>query len=234
MELKDTGAELENNGLPKEKAEELALKRSAEKKKSIMDSSLGEEEKDAIFGYMLGKDSTGAAWSTEFAKAGLGKYSAAATANALNALTPEEGRKTVSDAQKWRAVLDAAGGESNQKAALLVVMSDSARMRYEIADQYGIKAEAWVQVKEALPQFDENKNGSYSSKEIEKAIDALAGDGHLLAPWDKDPIRLSREEKAVLWQLFTGSASGSGNPYSTRVGKQVAKELERAREEAKE
>lgn len=117
---------------------------------------------------------------------------------------------------------------------LLVVMSDSARMRYEIADQYGIKAEAWVQVKEALPQFDENKNGSYSSKEIEKAIDALAGDGHLLAPWDKDPIRLSREEKAVLWQLFTGSASGSGNPYSTRVGKQVAKELERAREEAKE
>lgn len=233
MELKDTGAELENKGLPKEKAEELALKRSAEKKKSIMDSSLGEEEKDAIFGYMLGKDSTGAAWSTEFAKAGLGKYSAAATANALNALTPEEGRKTVSDAQKWRAVLDAAGGERNQKAALLVVMSDSARMRYEIADQYGIKAEAWVQVKEALPQFDENKNGSYSSKEIEKAIDALAGDGHLLAPWDKDPIRLSREEKAVLWQLFAGSTSGSGNPYSTRVGKQVAKELERAREEAK-
>lgn len=234
MELKDTGAELENNGLPKEEAKELALKRSAEKKKSIMDSSLSEEEKDAIFGYMLDKDSTVAAWSTEFAKAGLGKYSAAATANALNALTPEEGRKTVSDAQKWRAVLDAAGGERNQKAALLVVMSDSARMRYEIADQYGIKAEAWVQVKEALPQFDENKNGSYSSKEIEKAIDALAGDGHLLAPWDKDPIRLSREEKAVLWQLFTGSASGSGNPYSTRVGKQVAKELEQAREEAKE
>ena len=46
--------------------------------------------------------------------------------------------------------------------------------------------------------------------------------------------RRGREEKAVLWQLFTGSASGSGNPYSTRVGKQVAKELERAREEAKE
>lgn len=222
MELKDAGAEYKSS------------EASAVKKNAIVSSSLSEEEKDAIFGYVLGKDSTGAAWSTEFAKAGLGKYSAAAAANALNALTPEEGHKTVSDAQKWRAVLDAAGGERNQKAALLVVMSDSARMRYEIADQYGIKAEAWVQVKEMLPQFDENKNGSYSSKEIEKAIDALAGDGYLLAPWDKDPIRLSREEKAVLWQLFTGSASGNGNPYSTRVGKQVAKELERAREEAKE
>lgn len=222
MELKDAGAEYKGGEM------------SAAKKNAIVFSSLSEEEKDAIFGYVPGEDSTGAAWSTEFAKAGLDQYSAAAAANALNALTPEAGRKTVSDAQKWRAVVDAAGGERNQKAALLTVMSDGTRMRYEIGDRYGIKAEAWVQVKEALPQFDGDKNGSYSSGEIEKAIDALAGDGHLLAPWDKDPIRLSREEKAVLWQLFTGSTSGSGNPYSIRVGKQVAKELERAREGAKE
>ena len=55
----------------------------------------------------------------------------------------------------------------------------------------------------------------------------------MLAPWDKEPLRLSREEKAVLWQLFTGSTSGSGNPYSTRVGRKVAEELEKVREEAK-
>ncbi len=221
MELKDAEAELKGG------------ERSAAKKKAIAGSSLSEEEKDAVFGYMLGKDSTGAAWSKNLAEAGLDERSAAIVANALNALTPEEGQKTVSEVQKWRAAIDAAGGMKNQKTALLTVMSESARMRYEIADQYGIKAEAWVQVKEALPQFDANKNGSYSSGEIEKAIDALAGDGRLLAPWDKDPIRLSREEKAVLWQLFAGSASGSGNPYSTRVGRQVAKDLERAREEAK-
>ncbi len=220
MELKDAEAELKGG------------ERSAAKKKAIAGSSLSEEEKDAVFGYMLGKDSTGAAWSKNLAEAGLDERSAAIVANALNALTPEEGKKTVSEVQKWRAAIDAAGGMKNQKTALLTVMSESARMRYEIADQYGIKAEAWVQVKEALPQFDANKNGSYSSGEIEKAIDALAGDGRLLAPWDKDPIRLSREEKAVLWQLFAGSASGSGNPYRTRVGKQVAKELEKARGEA--
>lgn len=217
MELKDAGA--------------LETGKSEAKKEAIAGSSLSEVEKDAIFRYMLGRDSPGAAWSAELTEAGLDEDSAAAVANALNALVPQEGRKTVSDAQKWRAVLDAAKGRDEQKAALLTVMSGSARTRYEIADRYGIQPEAWVQVKEALPQFDENGNGSYSGKEIENAIDALAGDGHLLAPWDKDPIRLSREEKAVLWQLFTGNKSGGGNPYSTRVGKKVAEELEKAREE---
>lgn len=159
---------------------------------------------------------------------------AAATANALNALIPEQGKKTVSDAQKWRAMLDTARGREYQKAALLTVMSGSARIRYEIADGYGITPEAWVRLKEALPQFDADGNGSYSGKEVENAIDALRGDGSLLAPWDKDPIRLSREEKAALWQLFTGNKSGSGNPYSMRIGKQVAKELEEAREKAEE
>ena len=206
---------------------------SAAKKGLISGSTLSEEEKNAVFGHVLGKDSKGAAWSTKLTEAGLDEHSAAAVANAVNGLTPEKGKDTVSDTQKWRAVVDTARGEADQKAALLTIMSESARMRYEIADQYGIKPEAWVQVKEALPQFDENGNGSYSGKEIENAIDALAGDGRMLAPWDKDPIRLSREEKAVLWQLFTGSKSGSGNPYSARVGKKIAEELEKARAEAK-
>ncbi|MBD5133629.1 MAG: hypothetical protein HDT38_04015, partial [Clostridiales bacterium] len=219
MELKDTNA-LEDG-------------KSAAKKEAIVNSSLSEEEKDAMFRYVLGEDSKGAAYSQSLAEAGLDKRSAAAVANALNGLTPEAGAKTVSDAQKWRAVMDAAGSTEKQKAALLAIMSDSARMRYEVADSFGIEPEAWVQLKEALPQFDEDGNGSYTGAEVENAIDALGGNGALLAPWDKDPLRLSREEKAVLWQAFTGSKSGSGNPYSTRVGKQVAKELEKAKEEAK-
>lgn len=220
MELKDAGAELEGKEL------------SAAKKEAIMGSPLSEEEKNAVFRHVLGKDSKGAAWSAEFAEAGLDEHTAAAVANALNALTPEQGKKTVSDAQKWRAVLDTARGREYQKAALLTVMSGSARMRYEIADGYGITPEAWVRLKEVLPQFDADGNGSYSGEEVRSAIDALGGDGSLLAPWDKDPIRLSREEKAALWQLFTGNKSGSGNPYSMRIGKQVAKESEEAREKA--
>ena len=222
MELKDVGAE--------SKGQEL----SAAKKNAILSSSLSEEEKDAIFRHVLGKDSKGARYSQAFAAAGLDQRTAAAAANALNGLTSEEGRKTVSDAQKWRAVLNAVKDAKGQKAALLTVMSDSARMRYEIAGSFGIQPEAWVQLKEALPLFDEDGNGSYSGREVTKAIDALGSDGSILAPWDKEPLRLSREEKAALWQLFTGSKSGSGNPYSTRVGRQAAKELERVREETEE
>lgn len=215
MELKDAGI-LEDG-------------KSAVKKEAIMESSLSDTEKDSLFQYVLGKDSTGAAWSDTMARAGLDQNTAAAVANALNSLTPEEGKKTVSDAQKWRAVMDTAKGTADQTAALLAVMSDSTRMKFEIAGSFGIEPEAWVQLKEALPQFDANENGSYSGAEIESAIDALCGDGSLVAPWDKEPLRLSREEKAVLWQLYTGSISGSGNPYSTRVGKQVAKALEEER-----
>lgn len=152
---------------------------------------------------------------------------------AAKALTPEKGADGVSEARRWRAIADAAGSPADQKAGLLSVMSDSARMKYEIADNCGIGAEAWVQLKEALPQFDANENGSYSAAEIENAIDALCGDGSLVAPWDKEPLRLSREDKAVLWQLYTGSTSGKNNPYSTRVGNETAKELEKAKEEAK-
>ena len=219
MELKDANA-LEDG-------------KSAAKKEAIAKSSLSEEEKDAMFRYVLGADSPGAAYSQTLADAGLDKHSAAAVANALNGLTPEEGAKTVSDAQKWRAVMDTAGSAENQKAALLTIMSDSARIKYEVADSFRIEPEAWVQLKEALPQFDEDGNGSYTGAEVENAIDALGGNGALLALWDKDPLRLTREEKAALWQAFTGNKSGSGNPYSTRVGKQVAQELEKAREEAK-
>lgn len=219
MELKDANA-LEDG-------------KSAAKKETIVKFSLSEEEKDAMFRYVLGEDSKGAAYSQTLADAGLDKHSAAAVANALNGLTPEEGAKTVSDAQKWRAVMDTAGSAENQKTALLTIMSDSARTRYEVADSFGIEPEAWVQLKEALPQFDEDGNGSYTGAEVENVIDALGGNGALLAPWDKDPLRLTREEKAALWQVFTGNKSGNGNPYSTRVGKQMAKELEKAREEAK-
>lgn len=208
--------------------------KSAAKKEAIAESALSEEEKDAMFRYVLGEGSAGSGYSQSFVEAGLDERSAAAVANALNSLSPGQGRTTVSDAQKWRAVLDAAGSAENQKAALLTVMSDGVRMRFEVAGSFGVQPEAWVRLKEALPQFDADGNGSYTGAEVENAIDALGGDGSLLAPWDQEPLRLSREEKAALWQTFTGNKSGSGNPYSTRVGKKAAEEMERAREKAGE
>lgn len=146
-------------------------------------------------------------------------------------LTPDEGKKTVSDVQKWRAAIDAVDVADAQHDALLAVMKDSTKQKYEIADSYGIEARTWVQLKEILPQFDEDGNGSYKGEEIENAIDALNGHSGIMLPGGDGPQQLTNEMRAVLWQLFTGSKSAKNNPYSERVGSQVIAEREKAKQE---
>lgn len=146
-------------------------------------------------------------------------------------LTPDEGKKTVSDVQKWRAAIDAVDGADAQHDALLAVMKDSTKQKYEIADSYGIEARTWVQLKEILPQFDEDGNGSYKGEEIENAIDTMNGHGGIMLPGGDGPQQLTNEMRAVLWQLFTGSKSAKNNPYSERVGSQVIAEREKTKQE---
>ena len=162
---------------------------------------------------------------------GLDAQSAKDVALGMAELTPDEGKKTVSDVQKWRAAIDAVDGTSAQRDALLAVMKDSTKQKYEIADSYGIEARTWVQLKEILPQFDEDGNGSYKGEEIENAIDALNGHSGIMLPGGDGPQQLTNEMRAVLWQLFTGSKSAKNNPYSERVGSQVIAEREKAKQE---
>ena len=162
---------------------------------------------------------------------GLDAQSAKDVALGMAELTPDEGKKTVSDVQKWRAAIDAVDGTGAQRDALLAVMKDSTKQKYEIADSYGIEARTWVQLKEILPQFDEDGNGSYKGEEIENAIDALNGHSSIMLPGGDGPQQLTNEMRAVLWQLFTGSKSAKNNPYSERVGSQVIAEREKAKQE---
>ena len=162
---------------------------------------------------------------------GLDTQSAKDVALGMAELTPDEGKKTVSDVQKWRAAIDAVDGADAQHDALLAVMKDSTKQKYEIADSYGIEARTWVQLKEILPQFDEDGNGSYKGEEIENAIDAMNGHGGIMLPGGDGPQQLTNEMRAALWQLFTGSKSAKNNPYSERVGSQVIAEREKTKQE---
>lgn len=162
---------------------------------------------------------------------GLDTQSAKDVALGMAELTPDEGKKTVSDVQKWRAAIDAVDGADAQHDALLAVMKDSTKQKYEIADSYGIEARTWVQLKEILPQFDEDGNGSYKGEEIENAIDTMNGHGGIMLPGGDGPQQLTNEMRAVLWQLFTGSKSAKNNPYSERVGSQVIAEREKTKQE---
>ena len=65
---------------------------------------------------------------------GLDTQSAKDVALGMAELTPDEGKKTVSDVQKWRAAIDAVDGADAQHDALLAVMKDSTKQKYEIAD----------------------------------------------------------------------------------------------------
>ena len=81
-------------------------------------------------------------------------------------------------------------------------------------------------MKEVLPQFDANGNGSYSADEIENAIESISAQGIVLPGGPATIFNLTNEQKAVLWQVWTGSSSGKNNPYDVDIGWAVGSEME--------
>ena len=163
----------------------------------------------------------------ELADAGLEPEAAERVALALAALEPEEGKTQVSDAQRWRAALDAAQTGEEEMNALKAVMDERQFAKLGIARDYGIDPELFVSLKEVLPQFDENENGSINSDELEAAIDAMGG-GLLPAVG-----RLTQAQQAALWQIYTTSTDPTKNPFGVGVGRKVQKAKEAAIEEIK-
>ena len=167
-------------------------------------------------------------------EAGMKPATAANVIRNVGELEPEEGYDDVQAAQKWRACVDAANNPKDQLEALRVIMREDTFKKVEMGyDSYNIPPEAFVRLKERLPEFDANGNGSYTQAEVENAIDAIF-------PYNILPggSSLNREQKAALWQLWTNSKSARNNPYNSAVGQQVidarnaAKEAEAAEEEA--
>ena len=137
----------------------------------------------------------------------------------LNELQPEDGEDKVSDLKKWRASVDFSDNVDDQLAALSAVMTDAQFQKVEIANNFGVSPDAYVTLQEIKPQYDADGNGSYKQKEIQAAVDGLPG-------------YYTTEQKAVLWQLATGSTSSRNNPYSRQVGQQVLDARAAAKEAA--
>ena len=155
----------------------------------------------------------------EFTDAGVDPQEAKKLAISLYELEPTDGADEVAAVQKWRAAVDGVEDTSDQLAALSAVMTDAQHIKAEIAYNFEVMPEVYVSMQELLPKYDADGNRSYKQAEITAAINAMGG---------------STRQKAVLWQLATGSTSAKNNPYSTSIGSQVIAARQKAKEEAEE
>ena len=138
-----------------------------------------------------------------FTDAGLSSTEAKKITMELKDLKPEGGAEKVTNVQKWRAAAD---GAADKMGALAAVMSDDQYAKVEIANNFGVDPNAYITLQEIRTQYDADGNGSYTQAETKAAIDTMG---------------VSIEQKAVLWQLSTGSTSAKNNPYSQTIGNKV-------------
>ena len=150
--------------------------------------------------------------------AGANADTAYKTVKAISELEPAGGSDKISDAQRWRAVIDATDDTGEQIRALRAIMSESTHRKLEIAYDFGVEPSMYVALREIMPRYDANGNGSYSNAEITAAINAMSGYSRLPGGGSGN---LTTGQKAVLWQVMTSSKSAKNNPYSSAVGRRV-------------
>ncbi len=139
----------------------------------------------------------------------------------LEQLVPADGEDDISNLQKWRASVDFSDNVEDQLIALSMVMTEAQIQKVEIAYSFGIKPDGYVTLQEIKPKYDADGNGSYKQSEITDAINAMLGN-------------YTTEQKAVLWQLATGSTSAKNNPYSRSAGQKVIDAREKRKAEKEE
>ena len=181
----------------------------------------------------------------------------------MRALEPEEGKTSVNDSQRIRAIdgiamsddekIKAIGvilgtdmvsesGNPTAYAKMLNVLAEGVTissyldlrdagqvdgfLRYRTAaggTDYGITPEIYISYRETLPQYDADGNNSYTQKEVQAALDAIriGSSGQLGGLGRLGGGELTRQQKAVLWQLANSSWKPSKNPYDTGIGQAI-------------
>ena len=157
-----------------------------------------------------------------FVSAGLDDEAAYELANSLNALKPEDGKDSVNNLQRYRAVVDAGLSADEQMTVLGEMMQESEYGKLQTGYSYGVTPEAYVTFRELLPKFDFDGNGTFKQEEVEAAIDSMGGGGNgIVLPGAGGGQSLTVTQQAALWQLANKSWKPAKNPYSTSVGQKV-------------
>lgn len=142
-----------------------------------------------------------------FISAGVPEETAYRATQALDNLKPAPGKKSVTELQKCSAVVDTTDSHDAQMKMLSEIMGESSFKKLQVATDYQVTPKTYVSVKQMLPDFDADGNGSYKSDEVRMCLNSIP--------------HLKQEARAALWQMLTGSKSAKNNPYSVTVGKRV-------------
>lgn len=151
--------------------------------------------------------------------------------NALDALEPKRGEDTVSNLQRYRAVVDNVSSVNQQLSVLKTVSTDSDYRKFVVGNNFGVSPSAYVTAREAMYRFDQPNDsgnlGTYTQAEIEAMLDSFPSSATLTT---SGTLTLTNNQKAVLWQLISGSSSPKNNPYSYSVGQQVIDAVNEAKQ----
>ena len=142
-----------------------------------------------------------------FIEAGVPEETAYRASQAIDALKPANGRSTVTDLQRCRAVINVTNSPAVQMQMLGEILPVSTFAKLQAAQAYGVTPNAYVMVRETMPSFDADGNGSYKGEEVRMCLNSIP--------------HLKQEARAALWQILTGSKSTKNNPYNRTVGNKI-------------
>lgn len=149
-------------------------------------------------------------------EAGVSYDVAAKLANKIAKLEPQSGKKSITGLQKWRVAVDLAADEKEASALLKATMSDSQYERYEsTVKQTKISSTMYIKGLELLSTYGSNP----SNDEVTAAIQDMASNKATLPAVGKASGNLTDEQRAILWQMWTGSTSVKNNPWASKNDK---------------
>lgn len=181
--------------------------------------------------------------------AGLDASAAKKLTDTLGTLKPDEGKESVSDMQRLRAIASTSLSERDKIAAMGTILGTEMETESGGKSQYALLNEAvergydldeWLELKDAGLMTESSFRKVTTAVDFgvstdlyikyRAAVEAIDENGSTTQSEAKQAIstmlELTNDQKAVLWQLQNKGWAGKSNPFSTLIGTKVKEALE--------
>lgn len=144
----------------------------------------------------------------EMRSAGMSPKDAAELTEVISELNALEGKKQVTDLQKYQAIAESDASDEAKAKAIKSVMRADVRPKYEATEKYDVKpvdyVAAYAKVVELKTKYGKSQVNAAIAKE---AIDSIPG--------------LTTKQRAALWQVQKKNFNPAQNPYDVTIGQIV-------------